>query len=505
MQKTFYITTPIYYVNDKPHIGHAYTNIVADAIARFKRLDGYDVKFLTGTDEHGQKVEKSALQNSISTQEYVDKIAYNFVKLTEDLNLSNDDFIRTTEKRHKLFVQNIWNKLVENKYIYLDKYSGWYSVRDEAYFAEAELIDGKAPSGASVEWIEEPSYFFRLSSFQDKLLKLYRDYPDFIMPESRKNEVISFVKSGLKDLSISRTSFEWGIKVPNDDKHIMYVWLDALFNYISALSEDDSCFWPAELHIVGKDILRFHTVYWPAFLMAAGIKVPKKIFAHGWWTNNGEKISKSIGNVIDPYEIIDKYNLDYFRYYLLREITLGNDGNFSEDSFVERLNSELVNKIGNLIYRTTSFIFKNCEQKIPNPGKYNNKDQDLLNYAYEQLSIIRKLIDKQDIKQVLEQIVMLSNKANIYIDEEAPWKLKKTDVKRMHTVLYILSEVIRVIAIFLQPFIPGSAKNILDYFNVQLRDFDAISSKYSIKPGLVIDDPVIFFKKIETSQDNGSK
>ena len=504
MQKTFYITTPIYYVNDKPHIGHAYTNIVADSIARFKRLDGYDVKFLTGTDEHGQKVEKSALKNSISTQEYVDKIAYNFVKLTEDLNLSNDDFIRTTEKRHKLFVQNIWNKLVENKYIYLDKYSGWYSVRDEAYFAEAELIDGKAPSGASVEWIEEPSYFFRLSSFQDKLLKLYRDYPDFIMPESRKNEIVSFVKSGLKDLSISRTSFEWGIKVPNDDKHIMYVWLDALFNYISALSEEDSCFWPAELHIVGKDILRFHTVYWPAFLMAAGIKVPKRIFAHGWWTNNGEKISKSVGNIIDPYEIIDKYNLDYFRYYLLREITLGNDGNFSKNSFVERLNSELVNKIGNLIYRTTSFIFKNCEQKIPNPGQYNNEDQSLLNYAYEQLPIIRKLIDKQDIKQVLEQIIILSNKANIYIDEEAPWKLKKTDVKRMYTVLYILSEVIRVIAIFLQPFIPESANNILNYFNIQKRDFDAISSKHSIKPGLVISNPIIFFKKIEVLQDGQS-
>ena len=505
MQKIFYITTPIYYVNDKPHIGHAYTNIVADSLARFKKLDGYDVKFLTGTDEHGQKVEKSALQNSISTQEYVDKIAHNFIKLTEDLNLSNDDFIRTTEVRHKLFVQSVWNKLIENEYIYLDKYSGWYSVRDEAYFAEAELIDGKAPSGASVEWIEEPSYFFKLSSFQDKLLKLYSDCPDFIMPESRKNEVISFVKSGLRDLSVSRTSFEWGIKVPNDDRHVIYVWLDALFNYVSALNEKDRCFWPANLHVVGKDILRFHAVYWPAFLMAAELKVPNRVFAHGWWTNNGEKISKSVGNVIDPYEIIDKYNLDYFRYYLLREITLGNDGNFSEDSFIERVNSELVNKIGNLIYRTTSFIFKNCEQKIPSPGEYNNKDQDLLKYAYDQLSIMRKLIDKQDIKQVLEQIVMLSNKANIYIDEEAPWKLKKTDVKRMHTVLYVLSEVIRMIAIFLQPFIPGSAKNILDYFNIQLRDFDAISSKHSINPGLTISDPIIFFKKIEVLQDNGSK
>jgi len=290
---------------------------------------------LTGTDEHGQKVEKSALQNSISTQEYVDKISHNFIKLTEDLNLSNDDFIRTTEARHKLFVQNVWNKLIKNKYIYLDKYSGWYSVRDEAYFTEAELIDGKAPSGASVEWIEEPSYFFELSFFQDKLLKLYSDRPDFIMPESRKNEVISFVKSGLRDLSVSRTSFEWGIKVPSDDKHVIYVWLDALFNYVSALNEDERYFWPAELHIVGKDILKFHAVYWPAFLMAADLEVPKRVFAHGWWTNNGEKISKSVGNVIDPYEIVDKYNLDYFRYYLLREVTLVMMVIF-RDSFIER-------------------------------------------------------------------------------------------------------------------------------------------------------------------------
>jgi len=497
MKKKFYITTPIYYVNDKPHIGHAYTNIASDVIARFKRLDGYEVKFLTGTDEHGQKVEESAQKHSIKTQEYVDKIAQNFVNLTKDLNLSNDDFIRTTEKRHKTFVQDIWTKIINNNQIYLGKYSGWYSIRDEAYFLESELIDGKAPSGAPVEWIEEPSYFFKLASFQQKLLDFYNDNPDFIQPESRKNEVISFVKSGLKDLSVSRTSFKWGIKVPNDDNHVIYVWLDALFNYMSALNDKDAPFWPANLHIVGKDILRFHAVYWPAFLMAVNLPIPKRIFAHGWWTNNGEKISKSIGNIIDPYDIIEKYNLDYFRYYLIREITFGSDGNFSEASFIERINPELVNKIGNLIFRTVNLIYKNCEQKIPIPGEFYEKDTKLLNDSYEAISEIRSCIDNQSLKQALEQIVILSNSANVYIDEEAPWKLKSTDIKRMCTVLYVISEVIRIIAILLQPFIPDTANNILDYFSIKQKSFDTLSKSHSINSGIILNKPEIFFKKIE--------
>jgi len=501
MQKKFYITTPIYYVNDKPHIGHAYTNIVSDVIARFKRLDGYDVKFLTGTDEHGQKVEKSAQKYLIQTQEYVDKIAQNFINLTKDLNLSNDDFIRTTENRHKNFVQSVWQKLINNDQIYLGKYSGWYSIRDEAYFLESELVNGNAPSGAPVEWIEESSYFFRLESFQQKLLNFYKDNPDFIHPESRKNEVISFVKSGLKDLSVSRTSFKWGIKVPNDENHVIYVWLDALFNYISALNENKASFWPANLHVVGKDILRFHAVYWPAFLMAADLPIPKRIFAHGWWTNNGEKISKSLGNVIDPYNIIEKYGLDYFRYYLIREITFGNDGNFSEDSFIEKINSELVNKIGNLIFRTVNLIYKNCEQKIPTPDEFNEKDSKLLTDAYGAIFKIRNYLDEQSLKQMLEVIIVLSNNANVFIDEEAPWKLKTTDFKRMCTVLYVISEVIRIIALLLQPFIPHTAENILDYFKIKQRSFDAVSKSHCINPGTVLNEPEIFFKKIEIEKN----
>ena len=497
MKSNFYITTPIYYVNDKPHIGHAYTNIVSDIIARFKRLDGFNVKFLTGTDEHGQKVEKAAQKFGYDTQEFVDKIAKNFSNLAKDLNLSNDDFIRTTEARHKKLVINIWNKLISNGNIYLGKYQGWYSVRDEAYYMESELIDGKAPTGAIVEWIEEPSYFFKLSAWQDKLLKFYDANPDFIKPIGRKNEVISFVQSGLKDLSVSRTSFSWGIQVPNDSKHVIYVWLDALFNYVSALGQENACFWSANLQIVGKDILRFHTVYWPAFLMASDYQLPKRVFAHGWWTNNGEKISKSLGNIIDPYDIIKKYSLDYFRYYLAREVTFGNDGNFSEETFVKRINSELVNKVGNLIYRTASLIYKNCDQKIPKPSVYNDKDKVILTQAYNLITQVRALMDEQSLKQALKGIVNLATVANIFIDEEAPWNLKTSDTARMQTVLYVLAEVIRVIAILLQPFVPNSANQILDYFNIKHRTFDALNDSNPIISGTVIKNPKIIFNRIE--------
>jgi methionyl-tRNA synthetase len=495
--KSFYVTTPIYYVNDKPHIGHAYTNIAADVVARFKNLDGYDVKFLTGTDEHGQKVEKSAQKLGLATQEFVDKISKNFSSLAKDLNLWNYDFIRTTENRHKDFVQNVWQKLVSNGQIYLGKYAGWYSVRDEAYYTELELIDGKAPTGADVVWIEEQSYFFRLSDWQDKLLYFYDANKDFIKPTSRRNEVISFVKSGLKDLSISRTSFKWGIKVPGDDRHVIYVWLDALFNYMSALYKKDIKFWPANLHIVGKDILRFHAVYWPAFLMAAGYTLPKTIFAHGWWTNEGEKISKSLGNTIDPYDIMKKYSLDFMRYYLIREVTFGNNGNFSEQTFIDRLNAELVNKIGNLVYRTTSFIYKNCNQKIPKPSTYTAKDKVLLEHAYTAIDGIRKKIDEQALKQVLEDILNLANAANVFIDEEAPWKLKESDPTRMQTILYILVEVIRVLSILLQPFVPDSAARILDYLGVDQRGLNTLNKNHAITPQASIEVPKIIFNKIE--------
>jgi methionyl-tRNA synthetase len=497
--KNFYITTPIYYLNDKPHIGHAYTSVAADVIARFKRLDGFNVKFITGTDEHGQKVEKSAENFGYKAQEFVDKMAQNFIDLAKDINLSNDDFIRTTESRHKDFVVKIWDNLISSGQIYLGKYAGWYSVRDEAYYNDSELVDGKAPTGASVEWLEEESYFFRLSAWQDKLLQFYEANPDFIRPESRKNEVVSFVKSGLKDLSVSRTSFSWGIKVPNNSSHVIYVWLDALFNYISVLGDEQTEFWPADLQIIGKDILRFHAVYWPAFLMAAGFVPPKRIFAHGWWTNEGEKISKSLGNVINPYDVINQHGLDYFRYYLIREMTFGNDGNFSTQSFIERVNAELVNKVGNLMHRTVSFAYKYCGQKVPVPREYTSKDHAILSQAYNLIAKIRILIDEQALKQILEEIVNLANAANLFIDEEAPWKLKTSDPERMNTVLYVLMEVIRVIGILLQPFTPDSASQILDYFNIKERSFTALNPGNAISSGDDINQPSIIFNKIETS------
>ena len=360
----FYITTPIYYVNDRPHIGHAYTSVACDVLARFKRLSGCKVKFLTGTDEHGQKVEKTAAAG-MTPQALADANSQHFRDLTALMNISNDDFIRTTEQRHKAGAQALWKKMEHGGHMYLGSYSGWYSVRDEAYYQESELAGGKAPTGADVEWVEEPSYFFRLSAFQDKLLEYYSAHPDCIGPQSRRNEVISFVKGGLRDLSISRTTFSWGIPVPGDKKHVMYVWLDALANYLSALGYPDNTpdlkiFWPADLHMVGKDILRFHAVYWPAFLMAADLPCPKRIFAHGWWTIEGEKMSKSLGNAIAPADLVSEFGLDQTRWFLMREVPFGNDGNFSRERLVTVINSELANNIGNLVQRTLSMVHKNC-------------------------------------------------------------------------------------------------------------------------------------------------
>ena len=497
MTKNFYITTPIYYVNGNPHIGHAYSNIASDVIARFKRLDGFNIMFLTGTDEHGKKIEKSSSLSGLDTQQYVDSISQKFTKLCTVLDISNNYFIRTTAPKHKKYVQNIWNKLINNNYIYIDKYSGWYSMNDEAYFSEDDLIDGKTPSGSTVEWIEESSYFFRLSLFQNRLLNFYKQNPDFINPKSRRNEILSFVESGLKDLSISRTSLNWGISVPNDPKHIIYVWLDALFSYISILDESKDFSWPADLHIIGKDIIRFHAIYWPAFLMALGLPITKKIFAHGWWTNMGKKISKSLDNSIDPYKIIKSYGLDYFRYYLLREVSFGSDGSFSECHLTERVNAELVNKIGNLIFRTISFIYKNFNKRIPTHYKLLQKDQKLLDDSYNIVSSIRKLIDNQCLKESLELIIVIANNTNIYINKESPWVLIKNNIDRVKTVLYVVSEILRVISILLQPFIPNTAKSILDYLKVPNRNFINVSYLHRIKPGIILDKPKMFFQKID--------
>ncbi|AIF81233.1 methionyl-tRNA ligase [endosymbiont of Acanthamoeba sp. UWC8] len=493
----FYITTPIYYVNDIPHIGHAYTSLACDILARFKRLDGFDVMFLTGTDEHGQKIEKSAVKAGKDPQAFTDKVYVSFKNLSQTMNFSNDDFIRTSEERHKKYVAEIWQRLVDSGNIYLGKYSGWYAVRDEAFYSESELVDGKAPTGADVEWLEEPSYFFKLSAWQDKLLKLYEESPNFIAPPSRRNEVISFVKSGLTDLSVSRTSFKWGIPVPGDEQHVIYVWLDALFNYISALGGENSHYWPCDLHVVGKDILRFHAVYWPAFLMAAGIELPKKVFAHGWWTNEGVKISKSLGNTINPVNLVEEFGLDYVRYFMMKEVPFGNDGNYSRSSFISRVNADLANNIGNLSQRVLSFIYKNCEMKVPYSSTLNDKDVEFLNFAYQTIDKIRKEIDQQGINHAIQFIIDLSAKANEYIDREAPWNLRKTDVERMGSVLYTLAEVIRVIAILLQPIMPDASGKILDILNVKERSFNTLNKDFALKEGHEINEPFGVFPRLE--------
>jgi len=471
--RRFYITTPIYYVNDSPHIGHAYTSLACDVLARFKRLDGYEVKFLTGTDEHGQKVEKSAEKAGVHPQAFTDEVSQRFRDLAELMGFSNDDFIRTTQPRHITSVQALWTKLIEKGEIYLGKYAGWYSVRDEAFWGADELTDGPngtkiAPTGAPVEWVEEPSYFFRLSAWQDRLLAFYEDHPDFIAPNSRRNEVLSFVKGGLQDLSVSRTSFKWGVPVPGDESHIMYVWLDALANYITAVgypdmaSEEFTKFWPADLHMVGKDILRFHAVYWPAFLMAAEIAPPKRVFAHGWWTNEGQKISKSLGNVIAPNDLVERYGLDPVRYFLLREVPFGNDGDFSHRAMIGRMNSELAGGLGNLAQRSLSIIAKNLDSKVPQPGAVNEEDNELLAQAAAMLDKLRAAFDHQLFHEGLEVIFNVVRAANIYIDRQAPWGLKKTDPERMATVLYVLADVVRQLGILLQPVMPASANRLLD-------------------------------------------
>ena len=484
MTKPYYLTTPIYYVNDKPHIGHAYTTLACDLLARFKRLDGFDVMFLTGTDEHGQKVQEAADKAGIEPRSFTDSVSQNFRHLLGVMNFSNDQFIRTTEARHYASTQALWTRLQERGHIRLDKYAGWYSVRDEAFFTETELVDGKAPTGAPVEWVEEPSYFFDLSKWQQPLLDFYEANPDFIAPEGRKKEVISFVSGGLKDLSVSRTTFDWGVPVPGDDGHVMYVWLDALTNYLTALDwhedgENFHKFWPANLHVVGKDILRFHAVYWPAFLMAAELPLPARVFAHGWWTNEGEKISKSLGNVIDPLKLVEQYGLDQTRYFLMREVPFGRDGDFVPDQMIQRINSDLANDIGNLAQRTLSLVFKNLDGQIPAfPKELQPEDVALIEAADNLLDAVRQEMDKQAFHEVLRLIWDVITKANRYIDQAAPWALKKTDPPRMADVLAILLETIRQVAILIQPVMPASAGRLLDQLQIEegLRDFTSLGS-----------------------------
>jgi methionyl-tRNA synthetase len=505
----FYITTPIYYVNDKPHIGHAYTTLACDVIARFMRLDGRRVHFLTGTDEHGQKVEKSAAAAGIAPLEFCDRVSENFRALAQALDISNDDFIRTTEPRHIAACQALWLRLVETGAIYLGGYAGWYSVRDEAFYTEGDLIDGKAPTGAPVEWVEEPSYFFRLSDWGEKLLDFYEQNPDFIGPDSRRNEVLSFVKGGLKDLSISRTSFNWGVPVPGDPKHIMYVWLDALTNYLTAVgypetgSDSFKTFWPADIHMVGKDIVRFHAVYWPAFLMAAGIQPPRKVFAHGWWTNEGQKISKSVGNVIDPFQLIETYGLDQTRFFLMREVPFGQDGDFSHKAMTNRLNADLANNYGNLAQRVLSMVNKNCGGVAPAIGPATPEDTALREQLYELLPVVRGHIERCELHLVLAKIWEASTAANLYIDAQAPWTLRKTDPARMASVLANLVVAIRVIGVLIQPIMPGSAARILDQLALSPaeRGFHTITREtaWPIAPGTPLPVPKGVFPRIEVA------
>lgn len=501
-KEPYYITTPIYYVNAKPHIGTAYTNIAADTLARFMRLDGKDVKFLTGTDEHGQKVEQSALAKGITPQEYVDDISQEFHKLSDLFGFTNDAFIRTTQEHHKKSAQALWMKLVEKGQIYKSTYKGWYSVRDEAFYNEDEIVDGKAPTGTEVTWVEEPSYFFRLSEWQDKLLDLYENNPDFIAPKSRLNEVKSFVSGGLKDLCVSRSTFKWGVPVPNDPEHVMYVWVDALPNYISNLGFPDENdpdfkrFWPEAIHILGKDIIRFHGVYWPALLMAAALPLPKRLFAHGWWTLEGEKISKSTGNTIDPFEVVETYGSDQIRYFLLREATFGRDADFSTSALISRINSDLANDIGNLVQRVLSFAFKHAQGQIPAPNTFTENDKALLKLAANMPKSVREHANEQALHKMCEEIWAVVGEANRYVDKEEPWALRKTDVDRMNTVLYVLAETIRHVAIVAQAIIPKAAGKILDQLAASQDQRDIQALETPLVSGIDIPKPEGIFPRI---------
>ena len=510
MNKNFYITTPIYYPSGKPHMGHAYSSIIADIFARFKRLENYNVLFLTGTDEHGQKIEKEAKKNNKDPRIFCDELSETFRSLTKILDLSNDDFIRTTEKRHYKSVIEIWNRLVDSGDIYLDKYSGWYSISDEAFYdkEEVENINGKKVSklsGSTVEWVEEESYFFKLSSWSKKLIDFYKNNPNFILPVSRKNEVIKFVEKGLKDLSISRTSFTWGIPVPKNSKHVIYVWLDALTNYISALNFPDvndskyKNFWPADLHIIGKDILRFHAIFWPAFLLAAKLPLPKRVFGHGWILSDDKKMSKSLGNILDPLEIINKYGTDQLRYYLVKEVSLGNDGTISMNNLKNCINNDLANNYGNLCQRVFSFIKKNCNNKIPKGSKLNDTDKKLLENLKKNLSKLIDLMNNQNLNEYIKMVVGFSFDANKYFNDSEPWSVKKVDKVRMNTILFTIVHQIKNISILLNPIIPKATNKVFNTLNVLNRNInlDAIHDDNFFDYDKKLENLEILFDKIE--------
>ncbi len=510
MSKNFYITTPIYYPSGKPHMGHAYSSIVADIFARFKRLEGFNVYFLTGTDEHGQKIQKEAKKQNKDPKIFCDEISETFRSLTKKLNLTNNDFIRTTEKRHFKSVVEIWNKLIESGDIYLDKYNGWYSISDEAFYDKDEIedVNGKKISkisGSSVEWVEEESYFFKLSAWGNKLLEYYKNNEKFILPQPRRNEVIKFVEKGLKDLSISRTSFTWGIPVPQNKKHVIYVWLDALTNYISALNFPNvndtkyKNFWPADVHIIGKDILRFHAIYWPAFLLAAKIPLPKRVFGHGWILSDDKKMSKSLGNILDPLEIIKKYGIDQLRYYLIKEVSLGNDGSISMENLKNCINNDLANNYGNLCQRVFSFIKKNCQNKIPHNTNLIDTDKKFLNNLKDSLPELTNLMNDQNLNEYIKKVVSFSFEANKYFNDSEPWAVKKKDPTRMKNILFAISQQIKNISILLNPIIPNATNKVLNSMNISIENISIskINDMNSLNHEKELNNLEILFNKIE--------
>jgi methionyl-tRNA synthetase len=511
-RETFYITTAIAYPNGVPHIGHAYEAIATDALARFQRLDGKDVFFLTGTDEHGLKMVQTAEAEKLPTMDVATRNAGRFKEMDQRLNVSFDRFIRTTEAQHHRSSQAIWQRIADNGDIYLDRYSGWYSVRDEAYYAEEETVVGddgvrRGPQGSPVEWVEENSYFFKLSAYQDRLLKLYEQQPDFIGPDSRRNEVVSFVKGGLRDLSISRTTFDWGVKVPGDGEHVMYVWLDALTNYITGVGFPDESdpnwrYWPADVHIIGKDIIRFHAVYWPAFLMSAGIPLQKRVYAHGFLFNKGEKMSKSVGNVVDPFNLANQYGVDQIRYFFLREVSFGQDGSYNHEAIVNRINADLANDLGNLAQRSLSMISKQLDGVLPEPGAFTDNDRAILAQADGMIALARTAMATQQIHHWLNAVWAVVAEANRYFAGEAPWALAKTDPPRQRTVLYVTAEVVRQIAILAQPAMPDSSAKLLDSLGIpeDARNFAALGGTTRIQPGTKLPAPVgIFPRYVEPS------
>ena len=502
MTQTFYITTAISYPNGQPHIGHAYEAIATDTIARFERLDGKDVFFLTGTDEHGLKMKQTATREGLSPRALADRNAARFMAMAEALGLSNDDFIRTTQPRHYEACAELWRRMEAAGDVFKKAYGGWYSVRDETYYkdSETELRDGvrfAIPTGTEVEWQEEETYFFRLSAYQDRLLAHYEANPDFILPPERRNEVVSFVRMGLEDLSISRSTLDWGIPVPGAPGHVMYVWVDALNNYVTAtgvLNSGDNPrkrFWPADVHVIGKDIVRFHAVYWPAFLMSAGLPLPKRVFSHGFVLNKGEKMSKSVGNVVDPFDLVKAYGRDQVRYFFLREVMFGQDGNYSPEAIANRINADLANNLGNLAQRALSMIFKNCGGTIPLPGAFTDADTAILSAADALYGTTRAHMDRQAITRYLDSVWSVISDANQYFAAEEPWAKKKTDPKRMETILYVTAECVRQFAILAQPVMPDSATKLLDLLAqpTTARAFASLGASGRLEPGTAIPEP----------------